>query len=141
MPSMIPNSAKVKLWNGGVDLDTDTLNVTLHTAAFAPNIDTIDFGDDLTNEVVGAGYTAGGKALANKVVTQDNTNDRAVFDADDLSWPASTITARYAVTRKVRGGAETANEVVFIHDFGADVTSTNGAWNLQWNAAGIAYWG
>ena len=46
---------------GSVDLDTDTLKMTLHTSTYVPNIDTDDFYNDSTNELSTAlGYTSGG---------------------------------------------------------------------------------
>lgn len=65
------------------------LKVTLHTG-YTPNIDTHQVFADVTATQygTGSGYTAGGKTLANQSVTQDNTNDRALFDADDVTWTA-----------------------------------------------------
>lgn len=137
MASSLPNSFKRDVSNGSIDLDTDTIKVMLLTNAATPNIDTWTKRSDVTNEVVGTGYTAGGSALANKTVTADNANDRAIFDADDLSWAAATITARWAVLYKSRGGAATADELVAFVDFGADFTSTGATFLIAWNASGI----
>lgn len=67
----------------------NTLKLTLHTG-YTPNIDTHQVWADVsaTEYGSGSGYTAGGKTLANQSVTQDNTNDRALFDADDVTWTA-----------------------------------------------------
>jgi hypothetical protein len=137
MASLIYNAAKKNLINGTIDLDTDTIKAMLVTSTYAPNIDTHAFRSDVTNEVVGTGYTAGGAALTTKTVTQDNTNDRAVFDADDVVWAAATITARAAVLYKSRGGLASADELIGYWDFGADITSTAAAFTVQWNASGI----
>jgi hypothetical protein len=137
MASLIYNAAKKNLINGTIDLDTDTVKAMLVTSTYAPNIDTHAFRSDVTNEVVGTGYTAGGAALTTKTVTQDNTNDRAVFDADDVVWAAATITARAAVLYKSRGGLASADELIGYFDFGSDITSTAAAFTVQWNASGI----
>jgi hypothetical protein len=134
---VIFNSFKRDSANGSIDLDTDAIKVMLVTSAYAPNIDTHTKRSDVTNEVVGTGYTAGGSALANKTVTADNANDRAIFDADDVSWATATITARGAVAYKSRGGVATADELVAYFDFGADKTSTGATFLLAWAAAGI----
>lgn len=69
----------------------NTLKLTLHNA-YTPNIDThqvwADTGVSSTEFATAAGYTAGGKTLASQSVTQDNTNDRALFDAADVTWTA-----------------------------------------------------
>ncbi|KKM23530.1 hypothetical protein LCGC14_1614280 [marine sediment metagenome] len=141
MASFVYNSAKVAMIDGTIDLDTDTINVLLVTSPYTPNKDTHDFRDDVTNEVVGTGYTTGGKALVNKTVTQDNTNDRAKFDADDLAWTSATITARAAVLYKARGGSSSADELIAYIDFLADKASTAATFTIQWHADGIFYLG
>jgi hypothetical protein len=97
MANAIYNSFKKDIMSGAIDLDTDTIKVMLVTSSYTPNIDTHDFMDDVTNEVSGTGYTAGGAELASKTVTVDTTDDEGVFDAADLTWSTSTITARGAV--------------------------------------------
>lgn len=57
-------------FNKLIDLDTDTIKMTLHAAAYVPNLATDDFMDDATNELgTASGYTAGGVTLANKSVS------------------------------------------------------------------------
>lgn len=137
MANVIFNAFKMFIGNGSVDWDTDTINVSLHTNSFVPSADNDDHFDDVDNEVSGTGYTAGGQALAGKSVTQDNTNDRAVYDSNDPSWSTATITnARYAVLRKARGGAASADELIGAWDFGADISSTAATFSIAVNANG-----
>jgi hypothetical protein len=137
MSSIIPNATKKNLMNGGIDLDTDTIKVMLLTSTHSNNADTQEFIDDVSaNEVSGAGYNAGGATLANKTVTQDNTDDEGVFDADDVSWAASSITARYAVIYKDTGTASTS-PIIAIIDFGEDKVSSSGTFTITWAAEGI----
>ena len=88
-------------------------------------------GDPSGNPIV-----AGGASLANKAVTQDNTNNKGVFDADDVTWSTSTITARGAVLYKSTGTASTSALICYI-DFGSDKSSAGGNFTIQWNASGI----
>ena len=67
----------------------------------------------------------------------DNANDKGVFDADDISWSASTITARGAVLYKARGGASSADEIIAYLDFVTDKQSNGGNFNLVFNVNGI----
>lgn len=136
MASQLYNSFKRDIMNGGIDLDTDTIRVALVTSTYTPNIDTHTKWSDITNEVTGTGYTAGGEALANKTVTADNTDDEGVFDADDKTWAASTITARGAVLYKDTGTPSTSPLIGYI-DFGADKSSSNGNFTIQWATEGI----
>jgi hypothetical protein len=123
--------------NGALDLDTDTIKVMLVTSSYTADQDAHTKRSDITNEVSGTGYSAGGSALANKAVTADNTDNEGVFDADDLTWSTSTITARGAVLYKSRGGASSADELLCYIDFGADKSSSAGNFTLQWDAEGI----
>ena len=136
MADLIYNSFFVDHANGNIDLDTDTLKVMLVTSAYTP-VKTHNRRDDITNEVTGTGYTAGGATLANKTLAQDDTNDLAKFDADDVTWANSTITARGAVLYKARGGAASADELIKYFDFGSDKVSSGAAFTLQFNADGI----
>jgi hypothetical protein len=48
------------LARNNIDFDTDTFKAMLVTSSYTPNKDTHDKRDDVTNEVAGTGYTAGG---------------------------------------------------------------------------------
>lgn len=137
MADVIYNSFKRDIMNGSIDLDTDTINVMLVTSTYTPDQDAHTKRSDVTNEVSGTGYSAGGAALAGKAVTVDNTDNEGVFDANDLTWSTSTITARGAVLYKARGGASSADELICYIDFGSDKSSTAGNFTLQWAAEGI----
>lgn len=136
MASALYNSFKRDVANGSIDLDTDTIKCALVTSTYAQNIDTHTKFSDITNEVSGTGYSAGGATLTTPTVTADNTNDRGVFDADDVTWATSTITARGAVIYKSTGTGSTSPLIAYI-DFGADKVSTAGSFVIQWNASGI----
>lgn len=136
MADVIYNAFKKNIANGGIDLDTDTIRVMLVTSAYTPDQDAHEFKSSVTNEVTGTGYTARGAALANKAVTQDNTNNLMKFDSDDTTWTNSTITARGAVVYKDTGTDGTSPLICYI-DFGADKSSSVSNFTIQWNASGI----
>jgi hypothetical protein len=130
MASLWYNTALFASLTGTIDYNTDTFKVMLVTSSYTENKDTHDFRDDITNEISGSGYTAGG-AAATVSVTQDNTNDRIdiILSVGNTVWTAGagvTLTARKAVYYKSRGGAATADEVIAVIDFGSDVTASNG---------------
>jgi len=129
-------SVFAKLANKEIDLDTDTVKVALCTSAYTPAQDTHDYFNDITNEVTGTGYTAGGATLASKTVTYTAGTNTFTFDAADTSWASSTITARYAVVYVSTGTAATSPLICYI-DFGADVVSSGAAFTITWDAAGI----
>lgn len=129
MASLIFNSFWEDLARGAIDLDTDTFKVVLTTSAYTENKDTHLKRSDVTNEVTGTGYTAGG-ASTTATVTKDTANDRLDVTIGAASWSTSTITARKAVVYKSRGGAASADELVCVIDFTTDVISTAGTFTL-----------
>jgi hypothetical protein len=141
MANVFFNNTKKFTLNGSIDWDSDTIKVALVTSSYTPNLDSHDYFNDVTNEVTGTGYTAGGATLANKAVNQDNTNDRAAFDSDDPAWTTATITARACVLYKSRGGASSADELCGYWDFGSDITSTAGTFTIAVNSLGWWYLG
>lgn len=130
MASIIYNSFLDDVFRGNIDCDTDTFYVMLVTSAYTEDKDIHDKRDDVTNEVTGTGYTAGGVA-ATVTVTKDTVNDRIDVSLGSATWASSTITARKAVYYKRRGGAASADELVAVNDFGSDVITTAGTFTLN----------
>jgi hypothetical protein len=122
-----------------VDFVSDTIKVALVTSAYTPDQDAHDFWDDVSaNEVAsGGGYTTGGVALTTKTVTYDATTNECRLDADDPAWTALTATFRYAIARKARGGAASADELLGYIDFGADQTLSGVNFTIQLAATGL----
>ena len=129
MASLIYNSAIDDMARAAIDFDTDTFKAILVTSTYTPNKDTHDKLDDVTNEVSGTGYTAGGVASA-VTVTKDTANDKVTIQFGAVSWASSTVTARACVYYKSRGGASSADELVAYNDFGSDVSSTGGTFSV-----------
>lgn len=134
MADTIYTSFKRDIMNGAIDLDTDTVKVMLVTSSYTVSAAHTK-RSDITNEVSGTGYTAGGVAIGSPTVT--NVSTTGVFDGNDVSWTTSTITARGAVLYKSRGGASSADELLCYLDFGSDKVSTAGTFSIVWNASGI----
>jgi len=131
------NRAKLKLANGTFDLDGQTFKMALTTSAQA--LDATFAGGstdcryaDLTAEVVGTGYTAGGNAL---VATWTQSTGTITFDVDDQSW-TGTITAKYAVIYLTTGNADLLC-VVDLDTGGGSVSTTAGTLTITINASGV----
>ena len=137
MASLIYNSAVNDLARGSIDFDTDTFKVMLVTSAYTPSQDNHDKRDDVTNEVSGTGYTAGG-VTTTCTVTLNNSADQVTISTSGASWATSTITARGAVIYKSLGGASSADPLICYIDFGANVTSTASTFLLGTATVGLA---
>ena len=136
MANQVYNSFKKNSMVGSINLSADTLKVILVTSAYTPDIDTHAVYSDITGEVVGAGYTTSGATLSGVTVTTDLTNDRAVLDANDVTWASSTITAAGAVIYKY-GATPSSSPLIGYVDFGGSKSSSNGDFMIQWNTDGI----
>lgn len=127
----------LKALNKEIDWDSDTIKIMLCTSSYTPDQDTHDYKDDVTNEVTGDGYTAGGATLASKTITYTAGTNIAKLDAADVTWASSTITARYAVIYDAATGVDSTSPVIAYIDFGANVSTTNGDFVIQFNTDGI----
>ena len=124
MASLTYNSCFDDLVRGNINFASDTFWIMLVTASYVADKDLHVKRSDITNEVSGTGYSAGGKVIT-ATITKDTANDRIDIDFSSVNWPTASITARGGVIYKRRGGAATADELVAYIDFGANVTSTN----------------
>ena len=114
------------------DTTADRFKVMLVTSSYTPDFGTHDFKADVTNEVSGTGYTAGGESLTSVTLTQ--SGGTITFDADDVTWTSSTITARGAV---IYDDSLASDPLIAYIDFGADKSSSAGDFVLSFNASGI----
>lgn len=137
MASKMYGQMLAKALNKEVDFDSDTIKVMLTTSSYTPNQDTHAYKSDVTNEVTGTGYTAGGATLASKTLTYDAASNVIVLDAADVTWASSTVTARYAVIYDDTPATDATKPLLGYVDFGSDQSSTNGNFTITWDATGI----
>jgi hypothetical protein len=101
----------------------DTFKIALYTAAADINATTTVYSS--TNEVTGAGYTAGGNTLVISTSPTSGDNSSSVPTAfisfSNTSWTSATFTARAALIYNSTEG----NKSVAVLDFGSDKTVNN----------------
>jgi hypothetical protein len=102
-------------------LYTDSASFTAATTAYTA-----------TNEVSGAGYTAGGGTLTN--VTPTTSSTTAFTDFADLTFSSATITARGAL---IYNDTAVGDPVVVVLDFGSDKSSTSGDFTIVFPTADL----
>jgi hypothetical protein len=105
----------------------DTFKVALYTSSATLGAATTAYSS--TNEVVGAGYTAGGNTLTNITPTASGTT--ALTDFNDTTWSTVTIVARGALIYN----SSKANRAVVVLDFGSDKSATAGDFTIVFPAA------
>jgi hypothetical protein len=118
------------------DVTAGSIKVSLHTAAYVPDVDVHAFYSSVTNEITGTGYTAGGKALTGPTLTTDTATNAVVLDAADTTWTGATFTTRIAVIRKDTGTAATSPLLGYL-DFGTDLAPAAVPFVIPWDAGGV----
>jgi len=153
MPNLFYNNAKLLIFNQTLDLVADTIKIMLvsNAVAYTPNADH-DFiaaggandPDDAESNVTN--YTrafggAGRKTLGSKAIVVNDTDDRAEFDAADVTWTAlgngtnQTIVGGIIVKEITTDADSLLIAYVDFSDF-----TTNGAnLTLQWDTVGIIH--
>ena len=120
------SSFKQESWLGIHDLDTDTLKMALYTASANLSQATTVYTTD--NEVVGAGYTAGGEVLTGVQVLLSGTTAYVVFN--NPSWSGTSFVCRGGLIYNT----SKADRAIAVIDFGADKTAS-GPFVVQFPAA------
>lgn len=117
----------------GADSPADEIKVMLVTG-HSPDIDThAGYADVSGNEESGTGYSAGGEVLTGQAVTQDNANDRAKFDADNVTWTGLNVgTPSHAIMYD-----NTHASKLLIAYWEVTTASNGGDYTLQWHSDGI----
>ena len=128
MANIVPTSFKADLGKANINWLSDTFKMMLLTNAASPAASWAK-RSDVTNEVTGTGYTAGGQALSGESINASGTTQ--IYSSSAVQWTTATITARYAVIYKSRGGLASADELIAIFDFGSDFTSTAGNFTVN----------
>lgn len=125
-----------KRFASGENAATDTYKVKLFTSATFNATHTTEAAAGGTEVANGNGYTTGGATLANVTVSIKNTN-KAMFDADDVTWTATGGSIAATCARIYNYTDANYPPVAFI-DFGGTETRVSGDdLLLVWNTAGI----
>lgn len=123
------SSFKQESWLGIHDLATDTLKLALYTAAADLSQATTVY--TTADEVVGAGYTAGGETLTGAQVLLSGTTAYLAFN--NPVWTGASFVCRGGLIYN----ASKANRTIAVLDFGADKTAS-GTFPIQLPAATAA---
>lgn len=128
--------AFVHTLGGSSNLASDALKCALVTSSYTANQSTDEFwSTPQADEVTGTGYTAGGAALTSVTVTNSGTT--IALAAANVSWASSTITAAGAVVYDSTPGTAATDPVLVHIDFGGNVSSSSGTFQITWDASGI----
>lgn len=120
-----------------INLLTDNIKVMLVGSGYTPDQDTHRYKSQVTNEVTGTGYTAGGVTIGSMAFTYDTSTNRWSFDAVDATWSSSTISARYAVLYDSTPATDATRPLIGYVDPGGVISSTAATFSVVFDPSGI----
>lgn len=142
------NSTLTRWATASIDWENDTFGVALlsTSTAYTPDIDNEEFVSDVLDggttaqEFTGTGYSR--QTLSNATVTQDNTDDEAVLDADNTTFPSiDGDEVQGVLVYKQVGGDDTTpgdDPLIGFYDGGDFPITANGSdIVVEWPAEGI----
>lgn len=126
------------------------LSLTTHKIALLSNSATPNFSTDAswsnTNEVSGTGWATGGVALSAAAAgatstaptTTESPTGSLMYDMGDIAVSSTTLTnARAARIYADALTTPTADALIVLINFGADYSTSNGVFGIQWAATGV----
>jgi hypothetical protein len=119
---------------GSQNLSANTLKMALYDgfATLGPTTTVYT----TTDEVVGTGYTAGGRVITGVTIATDANTNTVYIDFNNVSWPGASFTARGALIYN----SSQSNKSIAVLDFGSDklFTTTNNTVTMPVNSATTA---
>ena len=119
----------------GESLEAEDNKSALVQDGYTPDFNAHDFRDDLTNEVTGTGYTAGGVAVTSTEITI--SSGTLTFDAADIVYSTVTISDAMAAVLYLNVGAAGTDQLVLLQDFVTAASATAADFTVEHSATGI----
>lgn len=129
------NKALLKIFNKEISWLNDTIKVMLVGTAYTPDRAVHEFKSQVTNEITGTGYSAGGVALTSKTSSVDSLTGILTLDAADTVWINTTLNNfRYAV---LYDDSHSSDALLGYLDLGVATSTLSQNLAIEWNAQGI----
>ncbi len=125
-----------------IDLTATTHKIALLSNAATPNFST-DVSWNSTNEVSGTGWASGGVLLSAAAagatstaptVTESPTGT-VMWDMNDVAVSSTTLTNVRAA--RIYADALAGDNLIVLINFGADYSTNNGTFGIQWASTGV----
>lgn len=135
MNSLVFNNFKLNYALGEYNLSADTYYIAL----MSPNLSAVQNLEDYNTwpqlsayEVSGTEYNRNGQQLTGKTLVRNDSTNKIIWDASDVQWKNSTITAIGAIIYH-----SPTNLLVCYEDYGEVKTTQNGTFYHSFNSNGI----
>lgn len=125
-----------------IDLSLATHKIALLSNAATPNFST-DVTWNSTNEVSGTGWATGGVVLSAAAAGATSTaptltespTGTMMYDMNDIAVASTTLTNARAC--RIYADALAGDNLIVLVNFGADFSTSNGTFGIQWAATGV----
>lgn len=149
---MIPDRTKTEYFRTNIDYANDTFRVALlkETTEYSPDSVNHEFVSDvLDNGTTGEEFddtNYSRKTLSNVTITEDNTDNEGVWDADDVTWTdlGGSQTIEAILVYKQVGGDDTTpgdDDIIRVLDDSEEsdlpLVTNGGDVTITWNSEGI----
>jgi len=118
MPANFYGGAYLSILNKEIDFEADSLKLMLVTGSYVFSA-LHRYKVDITNEVTGGDYVAGGVAVTNPAVTFDNGTGIVTLNADDVTFTNGNYTFRYAILYDDTPATDLIKPVIMAFDAGS----------------------
>jgi hypothetical protein len=127
------------LVEGRVNLASDEIWCMLVTNAYVFNQHTHKFKSVVTGELVGSGYTAGGKKVTFTAPTYDSASKSLSVASGNLAWPVVTFAGAVGavVYSKPLGSTDGIMPLISYISFGEAIARTAQAFYINWPTTGV----
>lgn len=105
----------VHLCRGEIDFRSATLKAMLVDSNYTEDLDAHEFKSQVTNEVTGTGYTAGGVALSGPTIIYDPATNTTRVDAADANFGIVTLSDVAGIVVYVDTGDPATSILVSYH--------------------------
>jgi len=147
MANFIYNEAKRAIAEGEIDFGTGGATIKAMLVMSNSTTNTEDDANTLAafttlDEMDGANYSR--ITLSSQVVNEDSANNRAEFDAADITWSslgAGTRQVKALIVYKHVGADSSNVPIAYIDTGGFPFSANGGNVTVQWNAEGIVQFG
>lgn len=121
------------LLNKEIDIDTDALKGMLVGSGYTFDQDAHRYKSDITGEITGTGYTAGGVPITGVTVSYDTSTNKTWFTGSNPSWSTATLTAYGLVLYDSTPSTDATRPLICFVDFGGPISSTAATFSVPWD--------
>lgn len=128
----------LSVFNKEIDWGSDTIKLALASSSYTPDQDTHDYFDDVTNEVTGTNWAAGGVTLGTPTISYNGTTNVIKLDANDVSVASVTLSgARNLIIYDASPGSAATNPLIAYATLDADLSPSAGTLAISFASTGI----